>query len=93
MPDIQKISVALTAEQVRTLKTVVDTGEYATASEVVREALREWQRLRELRAEELNRLRRLWDEGIASGDAGPVDFEVTRKLARQRLARARERAA
>jgi hypothetical protein len=32
MSDIQKISVALTGEQVATLKAAVDAGEYATTS-------------------------------------------------------------
>ena len=59
MPEIQKIGVALTAEQVKTLKDAVETGEYGTTSEIVREALREWQWKRELRDEELSRMREL----------------------------------
>jgi antitoxin ParD1/3/4 len=86
MGDIQKVSVALTSEQLSALKAVVDAGEYATTSEIVREALRDWQHKRERRQEEINRLRRLWDEGIASGDAGPVDFAELRREARKRLA-------
>ena len=42
MPEILKISVALTSEQVTILKSTVDAGQYATISEVVREAVREW---------------------------------------------------
>ena len=38
MREIQKVSVALTGQQVMTLKTAVDSGEYATTSEIVREA-------------------------------------------------------
>ncbi len=41
MPDVQKISIALTAEQVAALKAAVDAGEYATTSEVVRDAIRD----------------------------------------------------
>jgi Arc/MetJ-type ribon-helix-helix transcriptional regulator len=41
MPDIQKVSIALTAKQIAALKAAVETGEYATTSEIVREALRE----------------------------------------------------
>ena len=93
MPEIQKISVALTAEQVGALKAAVDTGEYATTSEIVREALREWQWRRELRGEDLNRLRQLWQEGKASGAATPVDHGQMRTQARQRLKRAAERSA
>ncbi len=86
MSDIQKVSVALTGEQVATLKAAVSSGEYATTSEIVREALRDWQFKRELRRDEVERLRRLWDEGKASGPAQPLDFEELRREARQRLA-------
>lgn len=41
MPDMQKVSIALTGEQVSSLKAAMETGEYATNSEAVREALRE----------------------------------------------------
>jgi antitoxin ParD1/3/4 len=43
MPDIHKISIALTSGQIDALKAAVETGEYASTSEIVREALREWQ--------------------------------------------------
>ena len=70
MPEIQKVSVALTGEQVALLKGAVETGEYATTSEAIREALRDWQWKRELRGEELKRLREGWREGKASGPGG-----------------------
>ncbi len=92
MSDIQKISVALTGPQLAALKAVVASGEYATTSEVVREAVRDWQMKRQLRQEDIERLRRLWDEGKASGDAGPVDFDRLRREARGRLEAAREAA-
>jgi antitoxin ParD1/3/4 len=88
MPEIQKISVALTAEQVRVLKSAVETGEYATTSEIVREALRDWQWKREMRDEELSRLRELWREGKASGSAAPLDLAETREAARKKLGKA-----
>jgi antitoxin ParD1/3/4 len=88
MPDIQKVSIALTGEQLTALKAAVETGEYATTSEAVREALREWQWKRELRGEDLKRLRELWREGKASGHAAPLDLADTRNEARQRLKKA-----
>jgi antitoxin ParD1/3/4 len=90
MPDVQKISIALTGEQIAALRAAVETGEYATTSEIVREAIREWQFKRELRQEDLKRLRQLWDEGKASGAAVPVDFEAARIEARKRLAMSAE---
>lgn len=89
MPNIEKISVALTGEQMSAIRAAVNGGEYATTSEVIREAVRDWQAKRELRQEEINRLRKLWDEGIASGDAGPVDMNDLRREARARLDAAR----
>jgi antitoxin ParD1/3/4 len=88
MPDIHKVSIALTGEQVATLKAAVESGEYATTSEAVREALREWQWKRDLRGEDLKRLRAGWQEGKASGAAAPLDLEKTREEARRRLKKA-----
>jgi len=90
MPEVQKISIALTSEQIVALKTAVDTGQYATTSEIVREALRDWQFKWELRQEDLRRLRQLWDEGKASGPAAFVDFDNARREALRRVASAAE---
>ena len=57
MAEIQKVSVALTTEQLAALKGAVESGEYATTSEIVREAIRDWQFRRELRQEDIKRLR------------------------------------
>ena len=64
----------------------VEAGEYPTTGEIVREALRDWQFKQELRRKDVERLRRLWDEGKASGPAEPLDFGELRKQARRRLA-------
>jgi antitoxin ParD1/3/4 len=92
MADIQKVSVALTGGQVSALKAAVEAGEYATTSEIVREAIRDWQLKRELRQEDLRRLGQLWDEGKASGSARPLNWGKLRKDAQQRLAKARKAA-
>jgi antitoxin ParD1/3/4 len=85
VPDIQKVSVALTGEQLGALKAAIDAGEYATTSEIVREAIRDWQFKRELRQKDIERLQRLWDEGKASGPTEPFDVERTLAAARARL--------
>jgi antitoxin ParD1/3/4 len=85
MSEVQKLSVALTTEQVSSLKAAVDTGEYATTSEIIREAIRDWQFKRELRQEEVRRLREAWDRGKGSGSATPLKFSELRREARQRL--------
>jgi antitoxin ParD1/3/4 len=85
--DIQKISIALTSEQLAVLKSAVEAGEYATTSEIVREAIRDWQFKREVRREDVRRLQQLWDEGKASGKAKPFDIERTVAAAKTRLAK------
>ncbi len=87
MPDVQKVSVALTGEQLAALRAAVETGEYATTSEIVREAVRDWQFKRELRQEDLRRLRQLWNEGKASGPVEPFDVERTIAVAQARHSR------
>jgi antitoxin ParD1/3/4 len=88
MPDIQKISVALTAQQILSLKAAVDKGEYATTSEIIREAIRDWQFKREARREDIRLLRAAWESGKASGSAAPLGFSELRKEARKRLKQA-----
>lgn len=88
MANVEKISVAVTTRQAAVMREVVDAGEYATTSEIVREAMRDWLAKRELRQEDVGRLRRLWDEGKASGKPEPLDFDTLRKEARQKLAEA-----
>jgi antitoxin ParD1/3/4 len=85
MANIEKVSVALTAEQLTVLRSVVTSGEYATTSEVVREALRDWQLKRELKLDDIKRLRQLWQDGLASGSAGEIDMIALRLEARARL--------
>jgi len=90
MPDVQKVSVALTGEQLASIRCAVDAGEYATTSEIIREAIRDWQFKREMRQEDIRRLRQSWDEGKASGDAVPLNFDEVRQEARRRLQDARK---
>jgi antitoxin ParD1/3/4 len=67
MANVEKVSVALTPEMAAMMRQAVETGEYASASEVMREALREWKLRRTERQQAIDELGRLWDEGIASG--------------------------
>ena len=90
MANIQKVSIALTGEQLAALRAAVDAGEYATTSEVVREALRDWQLKRDLQQDDIRRLRRLWQDGLASGSAGDLDMDGLRSEARARLSGAKK---
>ncbi len=64
------MNVSLTAEFVEFIEREVAAGEYGTASEVVRAALRSLRREAELRAEKLAVLRREVGIGAAQADAG-----------------------
>src|SRR5260221_13006814 len=49
MPNVEKISIALPPEMVAVIRQAVETGEYASSTEAVRDALREWTQKRSLR--------------------------------------------
>ncbi len=85
MSNVQKVSVALTPEIVAMLREAVDTGEYTSTSEVVREALRAWKLRRAAHEMEVSELRKLWNEGIASGSS--VDGEPLFKRLRDKYAK------
>ena len=67
MSNVIKVSVALTPELNELVKNAVVSGQYASASEVVREALRDWEQKQEGRQLVDSEIKRLWDEGLASG--------------------------
>ena len=88
MPNVEKVSVAVTTHQAALLREAVKTGAYATTSEIVREAVRDWEAKWEARQADAKHLRELWDEGKASGDPVRVDFDKLREEARQELSAA-----
>jgi len=81
------MNVSLTEELAGFVKAKVSTGRYSSSSEVVREALRLMEQRDTQEAEKLQRLRKAWDEGIESGDAGEVDFATVKSEVRARLPR------
>ena len=84
MPNVEKISIALTAEMAATVRDAVDSGEYVSTSEVVREALREWKLRHSLRWEEIEQLRKSWQEGIDSGTGRFANIDAIKAEARLR---------
>jgi antitoxin ParD1/3/4 len=74
MPSVEKISIALPPEMVAQLRQAVDTGEYASSSEVVRDALRDWTHKRQLQQNGVAELRQLWQQARADSTPGlPAD--------------------
>jgi antitoxin ParD1/3/4 len=47
MSRVEKISIALTDEMLASVKDAVASGDYASSSEVIRHALRDWKRQRQ----------------------------------------------
>jgi antitoxin ParD1/3/4 len=89
MATIEKISVALPKDMLELVKKAVESGDYATTSEVIREALREWKGRRQTREESLAEIRRLVQEGLDSGEWHPLDTEETKREGRRLLEQAR----
>ncbi|WP_347881346.1 ribbon-helix-helix domain-containing protein, partial [Xanthobacter aminoxidans] len=46
MPNAEKVSVTMTPDMMRALRESVESGEFATTSEAMRDAVRVWQRQR-----------------------------------------------
>jgi antitoxin ParD1/3/4 len=75
MAEIERLSVALPAPMANSVRQAVTDGEYASTSEVIRDALRLWQSRRHLIERDVTVLRSRWDEGKASGRAGRYDMK------------------
>ncbi|WP_198299100.1 ribbon-helix-helix domain-containing protein [Bordetella genomosp. 13] len=88
---LERLTITMPAEMAASLKQAVEDGEYASTSEVVREALREWKIRRELMLNELNALKADIDQGLADVAAGRVKaFDADNIIARgKRLLAAR----
>jgi antitoxin ParD1/3/4 len=67
MAKLERITVTMPEEMAAKLRAAVESGEYATTSEIVREALRDWEEYQERRRVKLEKLRAM----IAEGEKGP----------------------
>lgn len=85
MANIEKISIALPSEMVEDIRHAVQSGDYATTSEVIRDALRDW-RCRRISVDpsDAKTLRKLVAEGMASGPS--IDAELVFEELRKRYA-------
>lgn len=80
MPTIEKLSIALPSEMATLVRRAVDAGEYASNSEVIRDALRDWTHKRHMREMGLSDLRKLWQEAVADESEGLDADEVFDRL-------------
>ena len=83
MPTSEKISIALPPEMVASVRGAVATGEYASSSEVIRDALRDWTHKRSLRKHGLDELRQLWQQALRDKSPGVAADEVLERLERK----------
>ncbi len=85
MAAIERLTITLPADMAGMVKGAVDEGDYATASEVIREALRDWKLRRELRLHQVAELKAEIDRGLKDIAEGRVaDFDRMRIAARGR---------
>jgi antitoxin ParD1/3/4 len=85
MAGIERLTITLPSEMAAVVKGAVEGGDYASTSEVVREALRDWKVKRALRLQELAALKADIDKGLADLAEGRVkDFDAARIIKRGR---------
>ncbi len=73
MVTVERMTITVPSETAETLRQAVTAGEYASASEVVCEALREWMRRRDAERRNLEALRVATKAGLDSGPGLPAD--------------------
>lgn len=83
MSTIEKVSIALPPDMVAQMKKAIETGEYASSSEVVREALRERAKKRSLRQRGISEYRQVWLEALWNPGPGVRPHEVLDRLERK----------
>jgi antitoxin ParD1/3/4 len=82
MRNAEKVSVTMTSEQMQVIRETVQSGEFASTSEAMRDAVRVWQRQRIEDAERLEairaRVRRSINDPRPSLSADEAEAELTR---------------
>jgi antitoxin ParD1/3/4 len=88
MAEFEKISVLLPTDLVRSVREAVDGERYAVESDVLIDALQDWEVKQQIRASKLLRLRELIAEGDASGfePMAPDEIEQIKREGRAILA-------
>ena len=83
MSTAEKISIALPPEMVTMVRGAVATGEYASSSEAIRDAPRDWAHKRIRRQQGVAELRQLWQEALSDKSPGIPPDEVLDRLERK----------
>ncbi|MDR3556611.1 MAG: type II toxin-antitoxin system ParD family antitoxin [Syntrophobacteraceae bacterium] len=78
MAEMERITITLPTDMAAVVKSAVEDGDYASTSEVIRAALRDWKMKRALQLQELAALKADIDKGLADVANGRVkDFDAT----------------
>jgi antitoxin ParD1/3/4 len=90
MAEIERLTITLPSDMAAVVKSAVAGGDYASSSEVVREALRDWKMKRALQLQELAALKADIDKGLTDLAEGRVkDFDTDRIIERRKKLLAR----
>ena len=85
MAEIERMTITLPSDMAAVVKGAVEGGDYASSSEVVREALRDWKTKRALQLQELAALKADIDRGLTDLAEGRVQtFDAARIIERGR---------
>ena len=80
---VERITVTLTSDMAQIIKAAVNSGNYASNSEIVREALRDWRIKQLTQKRELEALRQEINKGIDDINQGRVqEFDAGRIVAK-----------
>ncbi|HTE81784.1 MAG TPA: type II toxin-antitoxin system ParD family antitoxin [Reyranella sp.] len=80
---MERIKITMPSEMASIVQAAVDSGDYTTVSEVIREAVRDWRAKRVSQQQELRALKNDIQKGLADLEAGRLkDFDVDRVAAR-----------
>ena len=83
MASTETMSIALPVEMATRVREAVDGGEYASNSDVIREAVREWTAKRGRERENIEHLRAAWTEAIREQKPGFAVDEILDRLERR----------
>ena len=83
----EKISITLPPDMLSSIKERVEAGHYASTSEVIREAMRLWQKQEEEHRERITSIRKRLKHSAKSGKPVPIDkaFGQIEQLHKKRM--------
>jgi antitoxin ParD1/3/4 len=70
---MKTLTVSLSPQQASRLHEAVESGAYASSHDVVLDALSLWEQREAMRVLEIGRLKKAYDDGMASGEGREID--------------------